>query len=523
MRTEEMQSEWEAASGYWRQRSLREDQQAAAMDATKSANPFSYWGEPKAGEKVALAVTGYWFWTNYAFEAAVRGEAESVIGLAVCYQDPANYLAVRWTSKLASAAADRLELVAVRGGKEQVLSSGAGGFLPGQWYALRLGYCDGYLLAWVDGTVRAAAQTDLFGAGQAALLAGGQGAFFDDVRIGDWEFLRDDFEALTAGKWELRGGKWQASGGALAVSGRGEALAITGSPQWASYRASVSFKGSASGCGLVVGVDGPAPVAAFVERQGKAQRLVLATRPPSGPGRELAAAPLRPSTGWRQLEVMVEEGLVVAAAEGVSVRGFVPGAKGGRLALWAREAQGLLWDRIAVDFLPPLPTVHLVKEFSDVSQHFEMAEWGSTRHAWTPGAPDWPAPVPELASNRWWSKGDYFHAYLVKLPLAGIGTHDFSVALVLDAEPGWEGTGVTIKVAGKQGEKALSVSVLSGGTVTAEKQVPVAEDQVTVTCRRSEELLVVMVGEEVVYSGPLVPPPGAPVKQARPPAGGEEK
>ncbi|MBC7287425.1 MAG: hypothetical protein H5T86_05140 [Armatimonadetes bacterium] len=501
------EGEWEAASGKWSQRSLREDEQASAMDATKSANPFSYFGEPPGDGKPAVTTTGYWFWTSYSIEAAVRGSAQSVIGLALCYQDEGNYLAVRWTSKVATENPDRIELLGVIGGTGKVLAQARGGFLPNQWYRLRLGYCDGYLVAWVDGCERLRAATELFGQGQAALLAAGrEGAFFDDIVIRDWECLADNFDSATPGKWQFVGGKWVVRGGELHVSSPQQALAIIGDPQWGDMSVEVAGRGKAAKWGVVFGADGPARALVCVEPV--TRRLCVYT---SGDGKSWVpmAAVAAPTLNDRVVLVaQADRGVVQATCGGASTAVFVPGVKG-RVALFAENAADVAFGNFWATPVEPPPSVHLVKEFEDVQTHFEMAEWASRRHAWAPAKNVGSVPLPgSPLDNTWWSKGDYVDNYELQIPVRGVGARDIALTVVTDAEPGLIGTGVVIRVTGKQGERALTVSVSSAEKEIVSKQVSVQNENVTVSCRRSGALLVVLVDGEPAFSAEVIPPPG---------------
>ena len=510
---------WEAATGKWAQRSLREDKQASAMDATKSTNPFSYFGQAKGDEGPALTATGYWFWTNYSIQAAVRAQAESIIGLAVCFQDQQNYLAVRWTSKAALTKPDQLELVAVVNGAERVLKRARGGFIPNQWFKLRLGYCDGHLVAWVDGQKRLEAVTDLFGQGQAALLADGpNGVFFDDIVIRDWEILRDDFAAPTPGKWRFESGKWTVTGGTLHVTSTDQATALTGSPAWSDVSVAVAARGQARAWGVMLGLDGSAQALVAVEPQ-DTPRLVIYRRDAQGRAQELAAATLAvPDVAkrWLPLTATCDRGVVRAAAGGVTVAAFVPGLHG-RVALYASGARDLIFDDFAVSLVEPPPSAHVVKEFTDIKTHFEMVEWASRRHAWAPGERAGPPPIKaSTEQNVWWTKGDYFGDYAFEIPIPGIGQRDLALTLVTDAEPGLVGTGVVVAVAGKNGEKALTVTVSCAGQQLASERVEIGGDQAKLTCRRNGDLFVVLVDDKPVFSGHVIPPPGKEPKLEKP-------
>ena len=513
MRAPDSGGTWEPEAGKWQQRALREDAQASAMDASKSANPFSYYGEAGA-EGPGITLTGYWFWTDYRVSAAVRGDEESIIGLVVCYQDPANYLAVRWTCKTAASAADKLQLLAVADGKEQVLGEARQGFLAGQWYRLALGWSDGLLVCWVDDEPRLRARTDLFGQGRAGLLsAGAEGAFFDDVEVEDWEEVADELVFMQPGKWELQGGQWAAGPKGVKVTAKAEATATTGRPQWRDYVACVQVSGTASAAGLLLGAGGPTPVLVAVRPKGAAASLAILTRPAGGNWQELASVPCQYSAKTGAfLEASVEKGFVTGRLGGAVIEAFVAGLSGGRVALFVSAASDILFSNFAVRFPPPPPPAHLVKEFTDVSQHFEMAEWASRRHAWV-NEEDLAKGVhllqPRVAqpSGPWWSKGDYFGDYVVSLPVRGVGSRDFTQTVTLDAEPGWYGAGVTVAVSGRSGEKVLYLKVSSGDTVVGEAQASV-EGEATVACERRGQFVVIRVDDKVVWAQRVPSPPG---------------
>lgn len=531
MRIETGEGEWEPGRGQWRQRALREDQQADTMDATKTTNPFSYFGEVKGDEAPAVSTLGYWFWTDYRVSASVRGGQDSVIGLVVCYQDADNYLGVRWSSAVAAQEPHTLKLVAVEGGQEKVLAQTRAGFLPDQWYRLSLGYSGGKLVCWVDGRKRLAADTILFGEGVAGLLAdGAEGIFFDDVLVEDWEVVYDDFSAPAPGKWIAQGGDWQVTGGVIKVtSGGGEALVVTGRPEWANYSAGVAVKVNSGGAGIVVGAGETTQVAAMLQRTGKTDRLaILRKLGQQGHWEELVAVPVSAAAsannGWRRLEIDVEDGYIKASCDGVTARAFVPGVGKGRVGLVSPPASSAAFDNFSLNFIPPPPTSHLVKEFTDVQQHFEMAEWASTRHAWVPVAQELGVPEADNPKyeGQWVTKGDFHGDYSVQIPLADIGAKDFIMTVVLDAEPGWQGTGVGVQIQGKQGQKVLTFTVTSGEEKVTQQQVEVTEPTASVTCRRKSEFVAIAVDGKVIYSGKLLPPEGTTVL-AQPAQTGESK
>lgn len=514
MRVPESGGTWEPETGKWQQRALREDAQASAMDASKSANPFSYYGQA-AAEGPGITLTGYWFWTDYRISAAVRGEEDSIIGLVVCYQDPSNYLAVRWTCKTAAVAADKLQLLAVADGKEQVLAEARQGFLPGQWYRLALGWSDGLLACWIDGEPRLRARTDLFGQGRGGLMsAGREGAFFDDVEVEDWEEVADELASLPPGKWELQGGQWVPTARGVKVTSKAEATATTGRPQWRDYVVSVHISGTAAAAGLLLGADGSAPVLVAVRPKGAAASLSVLTRSGAGNWQELASVPCQYSAKTGAiLEVSLEKGFVTGRLGAAAVEAFVPPLEMGRVALYVSAAIDLVFRDFSVRFPAPPAPAHLVKEFTDVSQHFEMAEWASRRHAWV-NEEDLAKgvhllqPRVTLPSGPWWSKGDYYGDYVVVLPVRNVGSRDFTQTVTLDTEPGWEGAGVTVSVSGRSGEKALYFDIKSGDDKVGEARAEAAGDEAKVSCERRGGFVVIRVDDHVVWAQPVSPAPG---------------
>jgi hypothetical protein len=512
---------WEPARGKWGQKALREDVQAAAMDASKSANPFSYYGEtPDANP--ALSVMGYWFWRDYMMSSAVRGGPDAVMGIVVCYQSLTNYLAVEWHSKIAATDPDVLRLFAMENGKQRMLKEARGGFLPGTWYRLGLGYCDGRLTAFVDGVPRVSAGTEAMGQGQAGVLAAGpMGAYFDDVAVTDWQIFRDDFVSSQPGRWAPRGGDWSTSGGAMHLTCSGEAYAAAGEPEWSNYQADVTLKGSASAAGLMLDADAALPVAVAVRSSGGSSALAILLRGDKAkPWQDLVAVPCSGLSGKpARLSVAVEDGLVVASLGAATAQAYVPSCHGGRLALFGRDAKDLAFGALSVEFIPPIATSHTIKEFTNTDRHFEMVEWASRRHAWTPGSVAVPGAPEGSVAGQWWTKGDYRGHYAVDFPLAGIGSRDFSLTIVLDGDPAWKDAGIAITISGKKDQKALHFAVRAGGKTVAEKDFTSEGAETRIECSRLGEFIAIAVGEQVIFHQRLLPARGEPLAAAKPPNG----
>lgn len=163
-------------------------------EAGKSANPFAFEGKSRDNPgDYALATIGSDFWSDYYLESAVFSSSARAIGLAaLCGGAGADgrttdYVLVRWTSQLASGPdADRLQLIAVRGQERTVLAEKPEGYLPDQWYRLRLEAGRKDLAVKVDGReVLRVPTTAGFGRGRIGLYAEGpEGVRYDDTRAG---------------------------------------------------------------------------------------------------------------------------------------------------------------------------------------------------------------------------------------------------------------------------------------------------------------------------------------------------
>ena len=122
------------------------------------------------------SVVGEPWWDRYSYQAALRGPAESKIGLIFAFRDEKNYGLFRWTAR--SVGADgtkqpgKRELIRVADGKETVLTSSEGGYEPQQWYAATILVNYAHTSVTVDGHL-------LLDAVDASLTSGGAGVWCD--------------------------------------------------------------------------------------------------------------------------------------------------------------------------------------------------------------------------------------------------------------------------------------------------------------------------------------------------------
>jgi hypothetical protein len=488
VREEGAESVWEPVIGDWQAKTLRDDEQAAREEPDKSANAFSYLG---SGDPRGITITGNWFWDDYALETAVKPLGEGAIGLVWHYQDKDNYLAVRWTPRVSAAPeANRLQLVAMEGGKSRVVAEREGGYRRGQWYKLRVEVCDGRVNCLIDDELRLRATADLFGQGQVGLYVEGKsGAFFDDVVCLPWDQFREDFAADNPGKWSKSTG-WGQQNGVMVAKGGGQPICVTGQA-WERYQYNLEATSRGEGgVGAVFAYRGPqdyvavrwAPANSRAAYRGKVQLLAVQ----EGQTQVLDEASLPAGEARRRVTAMVREGLVAAVVDDrVQLYGLVPGVKGGLVGLYA-EGPGV-FDNLQVESLPVPRSSHVTKEFAVVDKHPEMAEWASTRAAWTPG---------EGTPNVWWTKGDYFGDTIISAAIPKVGERSGELRMMLGATPG-EKSGLALTVTGTQGAKALKLAVAVRDKEVATAEAPV-EEKAEVAFSREGPFAIVRVNEKIV-------------------------
>ncbi len=496
VREEAAQSAWEAVQGTWKTQSLRVDEQSDRMEADKSANAFSYWGKGKEG---ALAVTGYWFWSNYSVRAGMRATGTDVMGLVAYYRDPENYLLARWNSALAEGDdANELQLVQVTDGAAKIIAQAPGGHLPDHWYSMKLNVCEDVVQCFIDGELKISTRCDLFGQGQPGLFCEGTaGTFFDSVAIHDWETLSDAFDPPVPGKWVALAGSWDSDGNGLRSSAAsGERLCATGRDSWKRYVYAADLYSDGPGVGLVACHSGDMSyVLRFGLRgSGYAGKAQLVKRTSEG-ARTLAetSAYLKAKT-WHRAKLVVDDGLLTGYLDGKRILdAFDAEARGGQIGLYADGKGTAIFDDAYLYLLPEKRTTRLTKEFTEGDAHPEMAEWASTRAPWI---------KPEQEGNNaiWWTKGDYHGDKTVKLSIPSVGSATGSVRLWLDAAPEVEGSGTVLVIEATKGSKSLKAKLLSGDKQLDEAEIETENDPCPVVFERKGTFLVAEIDGKVVFS-----------------------
>lgn len=484
------ESVWEPQCGTWQSRTLRDDQQAGREEADKSANAFSYFG---TGNPRGVSVAGHWFWDRYALEASVK-PLGGAAGIVFYYQDEENYCVLRMTDRTAAApVGNRVQLLAYVGGQPKVLAERAGGFLPGQWYKLRVEVCEDRIRALVDGEVRLETRSTLFGQGQPGLyVEGAQGAFFDDVACDGWDMFREDFAVAVPGKWTLGAG-WKQTGGRLFSQGAKASLSRMAG-RWNKYQCTVDSQSLGGGVGLVFAYQSPtdycllrwAPATASCAYKGKAQLVHVGAK-----GGEVLAEQRLPAGNQFALTAAVDEGVLTGTVgNAVTLQAVCNGATGGALGLYA-EGKGS-FDNLGLSLIQPRRSSHVTKEFAISDKHPEMAEWASTRAPWAP-----------LASGQstWWTKGDYFGDTTVSFVVPQVGSRAGSLKAVLAGEPGSD-NGLALVVTATTGAKKLALNLLSAAKPLGSAEVA-ADPDARVVFSREGRLAVVKVNDQVALTAPF--------------------
>ncbi|HQK93013.1 MAG TPA: hypothetical protein PLD23_05890 [Armatimonadota bacterium] len=166
---------WEVLEGKW----ANTVQASEGFLSDFTANPFAFRADAAPR---AMARTGEWFWIDYSIGVSVRPVSTQAVGLAAHVHDPANLVLLRWRAG-GNGDPDCRQLSVVRNGKEQVLASAPGGYVPGQWYRLALRVGGRRVTAFINGFPCLSAETPLLSQGPGAICAWQGQAFFDDVTV----------------------------------------------------------------------------------------------------------------------------------------------------------------------------------------------------------------------------------------------------------------------------------------------------------------------------------------------------
>ncbi|MBD3176780.1 MAG: hypothetical protein GF320_16500, partial [Armatimonadia bacterium] len=400
----------------------------------------------------AMATTGYPFWTDYYVESAIRSEGASAIGLvALCESAPAegtsgNFIAARWTSQMdLSPDGDKLQIVKVADGVQEVLAEAGGGFVPMQWYRLRLAVGEDITVS-IDGREALSIPNDSgYGRGRLGLYSEGfGGARFDDTRANQIDTMHFAFPE-DADEWRTSPGVTSSDAGLTAGDSGGTAIyprvlgnvdiTIDVAAAGASGEALLSYRGDDSHW-------------AVVWAEGEEENFRLIRRSPAG--EELLATGSRPltATDSGKLRILTRADLfriqwdgetIIERAEplrldmpenpsqldeGSGDEGAMPLV--GALALKIGAGTSPVIGGVAVDQPKKPRAAELTEQFA--LETATMAEWATTAGAWIDpaamGASDQVVyrlgrglgqasgaavqPPDEPPTPVWWNKGDFY-------------------------------------------------------------------------------------------------------------------
>ena len=394
MRQADVAGEWTYNRGSWRIQTVGV--------VARGANPFSLESTPGPD---ALATTGYPFWSDYSFECAAKGQDDTTIGICVDVQDDQNYYLLRWSAGPKGS----LDLVRVLDGKQTVLGSRPGGFLPMLWYQLGVRTSGGRLIAEVDRQRVLNVEDSTFAQGKIGAYSAGSGntVWFDSVMVRDSNLLYDTFGEQSRHHWQLVGDR-----------------AVEGDPNWQNYSITSEILGSKSPMGILIRYQDGNHFYAFTWNSGGSQLVEVL----NGKRRVLDDSKIGVSAGAKHnIQAGADDGYIWAAVDGKRVVEAVSGdissgRPGLQPAAWA--GQGFA-SYVVEPMAASEPFDSLTAEFTNIQKHPEMGDWSGPLHAWEP--------VSFGSESGYWHKGELFGNSTISIPLIPRNLVDSQFAVLLNA------------------------------------------------------------------------------------------
>jgi len=477
---------WEPLLGQWKLSGVK----GVRPEPNKSANPFSL--STQQPEGLSLTTTGYWFWDNYVFQAAVRPEGLGAVGLCAYLQDANNYLLFRWAAR----GGQEKQVVRVRAGEETVLAQADGGFTPGQWYALSFAVREGYLTAKIDGQVVLEAVDDSFGQGRVGFYVRDcDRATFDDALVEEAPDFSEDFRFRSVGKWEDVGAAWQTRNAELRGGEPGPdyrrkmeaatGLTLTGSAEWRDYTVSAQVEpGQAHGVGLCWAYRDPANYYLFRwggdQAPASYRRKQQLVRIADGAETVLAERDVAEGPTPARLAVRTEGGFLQASVGGQTVlEAFDGNATRGRVGCLSEGGPGTRISQVRVYFPMPETGPKLTEQFT---REATMAGWASPAGEW------WPE-----KQGQFWHRGEFFGDTSLSVALPSGRQHGDGLVLTLHASQPTPQSGYSLHLVSPAAGQVQG-TLLRDGQIVAENQLlcePTEETELEF--RRQGRLLVARV------------------------------
>jgi len=404
---------------------------------------------------VANPTMVYPSWDRYYAAVSVRPDVRSAVGVLAAYQDNRNYLLFRWSPGDYASDQPKGVLTAMIDGTPRVLGTTMTGFVPGQWYRIRLNLGwhtaevlvdDQRLIAGenpgpIEGRVGLYAENNTAGqrhlvadstTGALYLVAVGvtsemlgqgyevlpypRGVFFDDIQIGDWPTVED----LTAeSALSLRQGSWTRRDGEMCSETSGRL--IGGAPEWAHYRLTTQVTLPPAGeAGVLFHLDGQLRGYAWlITEHGYAlHRLQYGIPQEALVG---AGHPLRQSR--IQLVVEVDGPYVALYCDGRRVLDYYDAARrAGQCGVMACSG-GVRFTPVRVEPLADRDRSRPVIHQRFIGDRW-LSTWSSSEADWSPAHPPntvsglgAAAPLPTDQPGRYWHKGGHYHELRVCVPI----------------------------------------------------------------------------------------------------------
>ena len=500
--SEEGLGEWEVFSGTWDNTALVEQ----LKFVPRAANPFAF--AAKAAPK-AMAAAGSWFWSDCTYRAAVRGTTEGTIGLAFYVQDAENYWLLRMTSVSYSGpgpGAGSTQLVKVVGGTPSVVGEARRGYVPQQWYELKVSARDDRVWASVDDVPVIRGRDGTFAQGRVGLYAEEcEAALFDDVRVTPWATAYDDFEAPSYGRWGPSAGPFvqvaperERSGYLLKQPGKAGAAFVGRCEEGdCVFEADVALEGE-SPVGIPFAYADEANSWLLAVYPGKQARQVLVHRV-AGQDQVVDSAPLPPAAQrWRHVRLLLQDQYVCAQVDNLPpLEAVSADPLAGEIGLWGSEAAKAQFDNVS---LTPAPRYAPARLPTTMVEDPEMKEqFANPAEGWFTVAD--PSTQPHGIPMAW-NKGEYFAPCKVEFPIGNVVAGAGTVRVTLCGSEEEPERGYHLELS-KEANAATLHAVLLEGTVEvgrADAQVGQGQTLCMVRFQKSGTYILVFVDNHLLLS-----------------------
>ena len=411
--------EWKPATGNW--------MVLEAANPTLSANPFKYCGKNVAlpGALSLAQKAGSANWDCYSAKVSAKDAAGAFVGIAFYCVDPRNYHLFRWNGRKSDKPVK--EIVRVRDGVETVLTTAAGGYIPGEWYSMRVDVQGSRVRAFIDDNpVAEVKDTELVGGTIGLYTQSQRGTEFDDVAVRGigYESFDDDFAGLVPGKWLELGGKWAVDSGKLTGTAARAAKLVSGDDRWRNYIVTCDiFPPTTAAAGIAFYYQDE--LNHFLYRaQPKGTRELI--RVFDGVKKVLASAEVPFAEKAERTVISINNGVIRAGVDGREMlEAFDPGLEEGRVGLCV-EGGTASFGRIDVHTPPPPEPVLTMQEAFAAEKSQEV--YAADQRDWIPDDR-----IDTNGRKWWWYRADLFGNASVELDMSDDKANNTSFELALSA------------------------------------------------------------------------------------------